>query len=63
MDDESIRAMVVGVGLFFWLAFAGMTAYVISEDGFTLLTGAAVLIVALTGVPLLSSFREPPRRR
>ena len=63
MDDPTIRSIVVGVGLFFWLAFAGMTAYVIAEDGLTPLTVASVLIITLTGVPLMSSLRDPPDRR
>lgn len=63
MDDPSIRSMVVAVGLIFWLAFAGMTAYVIGESGFTPLTVASLVIILLTGVPLLSSLREPPDRR
>lgn len=63
MDDQSIRAAVVTVGVIFWLAFAGMTMYVIAEDGITVLTVAAGLIILLTGVPLLNSLREPPRRR
>ena len=63
MDDPTIRSMVVGVGLFFWLAFAGMTAYVIGEDGLTPLTVASVVIIALTGVPLMNSLRDPPSRR
>ena len=63
MDDRSIRTAVVAVGLIFWLAFAGMTAFVIGEAGLTPLTVAAALIILLTGIPLLSSFREPPDRR
>ena len=63
MDDPTIRSIVVGVGLFFWLAFGGMTAYVIGEAGLTPLTVASVVIIVLTGVPLMSSLREPPDRR
>ena len=63
MDDRSIRSAVVAVGLVFWLAFVGMTAFVIGEAGLTPLTVAAGLIILLTGVPLLSAFREPPDRR
>lgn len=63
MDERSIRSAVVAVGLIFWLAFAGMTAVVIGEAGLTPLTVAAALIIVLTGIPLLNSFREPPDRR
>lgn len=63
MDEQSLRSIVFGVGLLFWLAFAGMTAYVISNDGFTVLTIASVVILAITGVPLFSSLREPPQHR
>ena len=58
-----MRAAVVGVGLIFWMAFLGMTAYVIGEAGLTVLTGASLVILILTGIPLLSSLREPPSRR
>lgn len=63
MDDPTIRSIVVAAGLIFWLAFVGMTAYVIGDAGLTPLTGAAALIILLTGIPLLSSLREPPDRR
>lgn len=63
MDDQDVRSMVVALGAIFWLAFAGMTAYVIADDGLTPLTVAALAIVVLTGIPLLSSLREPPHRR
>jgi hypothetical protein len=63
VDDPSIRTAVVAVGMIFWLAFAGMTAVVIGDAGATPLTVAAVVIVVLTGVPLLSALRDPPNRR
>lgn len=63
MDEQSLRSIIFSVGLLFWLAFAGMTAYVISNDGLTVLTVASIVILTLTGVPLFSALREPPQRR
>lgn len=58
-----MRAAIVAVGFVFWLAFAAMTAYVIADDGLTILTLASVAILAMTALPLFNALREPPDRR
>ncbi len=52
------RPIIYTVGVLFWLAFAGMTAYVIGNDGLTPLTFLSLVILLLIGAPLFGGLRE-----
>ncbi len=60
MDPDLRNALLIG-GLIFVGLFAAMTVSVALEDGVTVLTVAAILIVVLLALPLIGSLRNPPK--
>ena len=53
--------MVLTAALVFVGFFAAMTVSVLIEEGFDILTAAAIFILVLIVPPLLSAIRNPPR--
>jgi hypothetical protein len=62
MDPDLRAALLIG-GLLFVGIFAAMTLTVVLEDGITVLTVAAAVIVVLLALPLIGALRDSNRRR
>jgi len=59
MDPDLRSALLIG-GLIFVSLFAAMTVSVAVENGFSVLTVAAGVIVILLALPLIGALRNPP---
>jgi len=59
--DPTVRTMVLTAALVFVGFFAAMTVSVLIEEGFDILTAAAIFILVLIVPPLFSAIRNPPR--
>ena len=57
MDPDLGAALLIG-GLIFVGLFGAMTIQVVIEDGVTVLTVAAAVIVVLLALPLLGALRD-----
>jgi hypothetical protein len=59
--DPTVRTMVLTAALVFVGFFAAMTVSVLIEEGFDILTAAAIFILVLIVPPLISAIRNPPQ--
>jgi FtsH-binding integral membrane protein len=55
------RVLVLGIALLFIGGFAALTLIATAEQGFTVASLVAVLILVLLGVGIVGALRNPPR--
>jgi hypothetical protein len=60
VDPDLRNALLIG-GLIFLGLFAAMTVTVIAQYGLDIFTVAALVIVGMLALPLISALRDPPK--